>query len=127
MSRISNSNIEWTWMFGRNRGFSWNPVVGCEGGCRIGTVGHNCYARTYFETRGKNSYPEMDSFEIPTFIEKNFNKSFPKQPSMIFVNALSDIEYWKIEWLSWMKTARQFCVPGADSLTRKKTGMTIWL
>jgi len=102
MSRISNSNIEWTWMYGKNRGFSWNMGVGCKGGCTIETVGFNCYAREYFETRGKNSYPEMKNFEDVSFIEKNYVKSFPKQPSMIFVNALSDVFYWPPAWIEKM-------------------------
>jgi len=100
MSRISHSKIEWTHVFGKKNGYSSNEVVGCKNGCTVETKGFNCYARQYWETRGKSHYPEMKSFEDVQLIQRNFNKSYPKKRSMIFVNALSDICYWNLDYVS---------------------------
>jgi len=35
---------------------------------------------------------------IPTWVEKNFNKPFPKTPSRIFVNSMSDPYFYEKEW-----------------------------
>jgi hypothetical protein len=43
-------------------------------------------------------YNNLNDFK-PTFIESNFNKKFPKKPSRIFVNSMSDIAYWKPKWM----------------------------
>jgi len=34
-------------------------------------------------------------------MERNFQSPMPKQPSRIFVNSMSEIRYWKLEW--WEK------------------------
>jgi len=97
MSRISHSKIEWTHIFGERNGYSSNEVVGCMNNCTVETKGFDCYARQYWETRGKSHYPEMKSFEDVQLIQNNYNKSYPKKRSMIFVNALSDICYWNFD------------------------------
>jgi protein gp37 len=35
----------------------------------------------------------------PTWIEENFQKDFPKKPSMIFIDSMSDICWWEQEWV----------------------------
>jgi protein gp37 len=44
------------------------------------------------------------SFE-PHWREKNFNRSMPKEPSRIFVNSMSDVEWWEPEW--WHRVMRR--------------------
>jgi len=40
----------------------------------------------------------LKSFK-PTWLESNFQKKFPKKPSRVFVGSMSEIYYWKIDWL----------------------------
>lgn len=35
---------------------------------------------------------------VPTFIERNFLRAMPKEPSRIFVNSMSDVADWKPDW-----------------------------
>jgi len=65
--------------------YSWNPVYGCRNGCPY------CYARRYCERFGK-------SFE-PHWVQKNFDRPMPKEPSIIFVNSMSDICWWDGVWI----------------------------
>jgi protein gp37 len=62
----------------------WNPVVGCTGSCPY------CYAR-------KMAHRFHRDF-TPHWVESNFNKPMPKEPSRIFVNSMSDLADWKPEW-----------------------------
>jgi hypothetical protein len=34
----------------------------------------------------------------PIWLVSNFDKPFPKKPSLIFVNSMSNFTYWKPEW-----------------------------
>ena len=79
--------------------WTWNPVWGCETGCPY------CYARKIAKRFGKVvanqnnvSVSDVTSFK-PTFLPNNFEKPFPKKPSRIFVNSMSDIYWWKIGWI----------------------------
>jgi protein gp37 len=101
---ITKTKIEWC-------DWTWNPVWGCENSCLY------CYARKiakrfgkkisekqtiddFKNNREKSVYTE-DLFNFkPTWIESNFIKQFPKKPSRIFVNSMSDISYWKPEWIN---------------------------
>jgi len=76
---MNKTKIEWC-------DFTWNPVWGCLNNCPY------CYARRLAHRFG-------ESFE-PHFKEKNFNRSMPKKPSRIFVNSMSEIGYWRPEWLA---------------------------
>jgi protein gp37 len=98
-------NIEWA-------EFSWNPVWGCRNKCPY------CYARKiakrFAESISYNiakNYPyvseairknvwyeDLKNF-VPTWIESNFNKPFPKHPARIFVNSMSDIKFWGQDWM----------------------------
>ena len=74
---MNKTKIEWC-------DFTWNPVVGCTGGCPY------CYAR-------KMSARFHRDF-TPHWVQKNFDRPMPKKPSRIFVNSMSDIADWKEEW-----------------------------
>ncbi len=65
--------------------FTWNPVWGCLNHCPY------CYARKMALRHGDKEFK-------PRWMEANFNKSFPKKPSTIFVNSMSDIAFWKKDW-----------------------------
>ena len=65
--------------------YSWSPVIGCSGKCPY------CYAR-------KMAHRFHRDF-TPHFVEKNFNRHFPRHPSRIFVNSMSDVSEWKIDWI----------------------------
>jgi protein gp37 len=91
------SKIEWTDM-------TWNPVWGCENNCDY------CYARKfarrfYWNGRKSNESHLLENLKNfkPTWIQSNFKKKFPKKPSRIFVNSMSDIAYWKKEWMYKVK------------------------
>ncbi len=65
--------------------YRWNPVWGCRNNCPY------CYARGIAKRSGK-------SFE-PHWMEKNFQKPVPEEPSFIFVNSMSDIAFWEVGWI----------------------------
>lgn len=95
---------------------TWNPVVGCRNNCEY------CYARKMAKRFAKKiaenafdpyhysiagdeiSYAigylsnDLKNFK-PTFLDSQFYKSFPKKPQRIFVGSMSEIYYWKKEWI----------------------------
>jgi protein gp37 len=90
---ISESGIEWC-------DYIWNPVDGCKGNCTQKKK-FQCYAEKYYN-RFKDylpQYKKMESFQDVQWNENNFQKSFPKKPSRIFVGSMSDIRFWKPEWI----------------------------
>ena len=80
---VAKTKIEWC-------DYTWNPVWGCRNGCPF------CYAKRIAQRFGKKY--GMTDFTKPIWIESNFNK-LPKKPSRIFVDSMSDIAYWKLEWI----------------------------
>lgn len=101
---------------------TWNPVYGCSNKCPY------CYARgiarrfaipvgkketlsrltrAYYQDEDVGHENEVVEEAIigrlynfqPTWLESNFNKPFPKRPSVIFVNSMSDIAYWETDWM----------------------------
>ena len=40
---------------------------------------------------------DLKNFQ-PTWLESNYQRKFPKKPSIIFVNSMSDPVYWEQEW-----------------------------
>lgn len=100
---------------------SWNPVWGCRNKCEY------CYARRmanriykqialkemeynhkdftiYNQNFNKSLYnkylslcSDLKTF-IPTWLESNYVRKFPKKPSIIFVNSMSDPAYWEQSW-----------------------------
>lgn len=99
---------------------SWNPVWGCNNTCIY------CYARKIAKRYAKQiaekqmiyrygenwvDYKLLDQIKTglkklvcdlqtfkPTWLESNYVRKFPKKPSIIFVNSMSDPAYWKQEW-----------------------------
>lgn len=80
---MSKTKIEWC-------DEVWNPVWGCLNKCPY------CYARKIAKRFGQSL--EEQQF-IPTWREDNFNRKFAKATKRVFVNSMSDIEYWKPEWM----------------------------
>lgn len=95
------SKIEWCDLV-------YNPVWGCNTGCPY------CYARRiakrFVHKIINKEYPyheRVDFCDIeskllnfkPQWIESNFQRKFPKKPKRIFVNSMSDIWWWKPEWM----------------------------
>src|SRR4030042_2058621 len=93
--------------------YTWNPVWGCSNNCGY------CYARKMANRFGEkiakkeikrlemqilcglnkeSVFKRLKNFE-PTFILSNFEKKFPKKPSRIFINSMSDICFWEVKWV----------------------------
>ncbi len=101
---MTKTKIEWC-------DFSWNPVWGCLNQCIY------CYAikiaKRFWEYIARkeelylNNTKSLRNLELreklynfePVWLESNFNKPFPKKPSRIFVNSMSDIDSWHPEWM----------------------------
>lgn len=113
MTIINKTKIDWCTHV-------WNPVWGCKNKCEY------CYARKIAyrfadnivkkeykfkfdeDYIDKNQNPgimccfyeqvkRLKNFE-PTWLESNYQKSFPKKPAIIFVNSMSDPAYWEQSW-----------------------------
>jgi protein gp37 len=78
---VSNTKIEWCDQ-------TWNPVIGCRRGCPY------CYA-----DKLNRRFKFIKYWNMPQWKETNFDRSFPKKPTRIFVNSMSDIEYWEDVWM----------------------------
>lgn len=95
---------------------TFNPVWGCLNNCEY------CYARIFANRfGGRRAFWEMkykyknyfmgddisEYWELKnrlkdfklTFSERKFNKKLPKKPQRIFVGSMSEIYYWKTEWI----------------------------
>ncbi|SMO59822.1 protein gp37 [Balnearium lithotrophicum] len=80
----------------------WNPVWGCLHGCPF------CYARKFARrfyrniAKSNNLSPKdtkrLKNFQ-PVFLPKNFARKFSKGEGIIFVNSMSDIVFWKRDWI----------------------------
>lgn len=84
MSLKEKTRIDWC-------DYTWNAVWGCLHTCPY------CYARATAKRYGKEICGRDDF--VPTWIERNFQKPFPKAPSKIFVNSMSDPAFYEKEWL----------------------------
>jgi len=67
---------------------TWNPVVGCKRNCDY------CYGRTM-----NDRFKLIENWNNPEWKEKSFNKKFPQKPQKIFIGSMSEIYYWKNEWM----------------------------
>lgn len=94
--------------------WSSNEVWGCLHNCPY------CYARSIAKRFGRqiarneligrsvseeekeillsHNASKLKNF-IPTWIQRNFEKRIPKSAKHIFVNSMSDVVFWKKEWL----------------------------
>ncbi len=95
------NGIEWTKTVledgTESQGFTWNPVKGCQHGCRWvmpdGTVAE-CYAETVAERVAQKAYP--NGFEHHYWTPELLNEPLKlKRPSKIFLDSMSDLMgYW---------------------------------
>jgi protein gp37 len=97
------TKIEWTHE-------TWNPVWGCFGECDY------CYARKIakrfakktaekYYLIGSDSYSEMvnclEAFIPMEFFNKWYTE-FKKSTKYVFVNSMSDIAFWDMDWINKM-------------------------
>jgi protein gp37 len=76
---VNRTKIDWC-------DYTWNPVWGCLGDCPY------CYARKMARRLGDKTF-------LPRWMDKNFERKFPRKPSRIFVNSMSDVAYWQKGWM----------------------------
>lgn len=76
------TDIEWT-----DR--TWNPTTGCT---KIGIGCDNCYAERFAERwRGIQGHPYTQGFDLRLWPSRLDQPAKWRQPSMIFVNSMSDL------------------------------------
>jgi len=68
---------------------TWNPTIGCKRNCDY------CYGRAMNERFGF-----IKNWDSPEWKEKSFNKRFPQKTQKIFVGSMSEIRFWKRDWIS---------------------------
>jgi len=101
--------------------YTWNPCYGCLNSCKY------CYAKKFAKRFAKsistneafyllrNGMINQDDLKVilgigkkietkikdfePIFLESNFNKKFPQKTQKIFVGSMSEIRFWREEWL----------------------------
>lgn len=98
--------------------FTWNPVWGCQGRCRycyskklakrfakqiaekeiLERYGDIIYRHNNYSSLIEDLTDNLKKFQ-PTWLESNFQKKFPKKPCRIFVDSMSDIAWWDIQWM----------------------------
>ena len=92
---------------------TWNPVWGCRNKCEY------CYARKInkrfwakmFENERNYHFRKHQSWawtgdqlrdlhdSIPTFLESQFDKKFPQKAQKVFIGSMSEIRFWKRDWI----------------------------
>lgn len=78
---MNNTKIDWC-------DSTLNPVVGCKNNCRY------CYARKINDRFGL-----VKDFNEPQFFPERLKQLYAKTPKTIFMDSMSDIDYWKKEWV----------------------------
>jgi len=80
----------------------WNPVWGCNHSCSF------CYARKFagrfYRTVAKANGLSPEEAErlknfAPIFLPKNFERKFSRRERIIFVNSMSDVNFWEQSWI----------------------------
>jgi protein gp37 len=93
---------------------TFNPVWGCLNHCEycyarkiakrfwkqmlIIECGYYCNQRPSWTWHGQYYSDLLFNFK-PAFLYSQFNKDFPKKPQRIFIGSMSEIYYWKYEWI----------------------------
>ncbi|HOX55186.1 MAG TPA: DUF5131 family protein, partial [Candidatus Omnitrophota bacterium] len=75
---MNKTKIEWC-------DYTWNPITGCKRNCWF------CYGKKIRQ----RFYPHISWNELMWFDERLEQPLKVKKPSRIFVNSMSDIEYWR--------------------------------
>ena len=90
---------------------TWNPVIGCRNHCeycyarkiakRFGSVmaEKECHFCSLQHERTFKEYREKLRNFIPVFLESQYYKELPKKPQRIFVGSMSEIEFWREDWV----------------------------
>lgn len=101
--------------------YTWNPSYGCLNNCKF------CYAKKFARRFAKNistneafyllrnGMINQDDLNVvldvgkkietkirdfePIFLESNFNKEFPQKTQKIFIGSMSEIRFWKKDWI----------------------------
>ena len=86
----------------------WNPAHGCKNGClycyargidrRFADVIAAPYADRLTPIGVKALADRLREFK-PTWLQKNYDRKFPRKAFRIFVNSMSDICWWEEDWL----------------------------
>ena len=71
-----------------------NPVVGCSRNCPY------CYAKKI-----NDRFHITPDFSKPVFFPERLKQFGSKKPKSIFINSMSDIAYWDIEWFNAVGSA----------------------
>ena len=67
---------------------TWNPAIGCKRNCDY------CYGREMNKRFGF-----IKNWDIPEWRETGFNKRFPQKTQNIFIGSMSEIRFWKKDWI----------------------------
>ena len=86
---MQKSAIDW----GVGQLWTWNVVTGCPRNCSVNGKPY-CYAHRIHERFYKTPFSD-----VVFHPERLFDK-MPTKPSHIFVGSMSDIQYWKPEWVN---------------------------
>ena len=82
---LSKSKIDWPGLT-----HVWNPVIGCKRNCPW-----ECWAK-----RMNNRFKWIPKWTKPVFFPDRLKVKMPKKPSKIFIGSMSDICYWRGEWIT---------------------------
>jgi len=109
------ANTDWLMNSNGALGYDWNPVWGCNKYCVY------CFSRELHRRKWEELYqneiqwikineslldksqievPVMSDYEDfkPVWLWSNYWVEFPRMPSRIYVNSMSDPMYWKTDW-----------------------------
>ena len=67
---------------------TWNPAIGCRRNCDY------CYGREM-----NRRFGFIKNWDKPEWKESNFNKKFPNKSQKIFIGSMSEIRFWKKDWI----------------------------
>jgi len=67
---------------------TFNPAIGCKRNCEY------CYGREM-----NRRFGFIKDWTNPEWKESNFNKKFPNKSQNIFIGSMSEIRFWKKDWI----------------------------
>lgn len=92
----ANAGIEWTHVYGKGTGYTWNPVGGCKHACQWvmpdGAIAE-CYAKSVAEGVASAAYPQ--GFEAHYWNPERLREPMKlKKSAGIFLDSMSDLMGW---------------------------------